>query len=50
MICSLHKTELKYKAKHILMCSVKNCPHIQYTVTPSPDFEYTRLPWWCNKG
>lgn len=50
MICPLHHTELVYKAKHFLCCPEKDCPHYQYTITPSKEFPGTRLPWWCNKG
>jgi len=44
-ICPLHKTELVYEGKHLLVCQNKvqtkngsvNCPHREYTTLLNPD-------------
>ena len=50
--CPLHKTELVFeeKAKHKLICPVKNCPHTEYTSSLNPNSsKFITLPFWCNK-
>lgn len=51
-ICPLHKTILVFEknSKHRLICSTKDCPHIEFTSETNPEkYQTTSVPFWCTK-
>lgn len=51
--CPLHKIELVFeeRTKHKLVCTNKNCSHVEYTSKLNPNNpRATALPFWCSKN